>query len=136
MDRPPQQRVQPGCATAPVMDALVRAAQARGRVRDVAIFALLRFTGMRRESVAMLRVNQLDGNWGLRGVLVKGGTVRDIPVPASVMDFLHGYVQQVLIPSQDMMTPDAPLFWSTWGRRTVGKIRRPMTGKNIWRLCK
>jgi len=29
-----------------------------------------------------------------------------------------------------------PLFWSTWGKRTVGKTRAPMTGKNIWRLCK
>jgi len=29
-----------------------------------------------------------------------------------------------------------PLFWSTWGRKAVGKIRQPMTGKNVWRLCK
>ncbi len=32
--------------------------------------------------------------------------------------------------------PETPLFWSTWGRRIVGKTRAPMTGKNIWRLCK
>src|SRR5262245_8104464 len=32
--------------------------------------------------------------------------------------------------------PETPLFWSTWGRRAVGKTRAPMTGKNIWRLCK
>jgi site-specific recombinase XerC len=31
---------------------------------------------------------------------------------------------------------ETPLFWSTWGRRIVGKTRAPMTGKNIWRLCK
>src|SRR5207245_124721 len=32
--------------------------------------------------------------------------------------------------------PEAALFWSTWGRRAVGKTLAPMTGKNIWRLCK
>jgi len=31
---------------------------------------------------------------------------------------------------------DTPLFWSSWGRRGIGKARQPMTGKNIWRLCK
>jgi site-specific recombinase XerD len=31
---------------------------------------------------------------------------------------------------------ETPLFWSTWGRKRVGKVRQPMTGKNIWRLCK
>lgn len=31
---------------------------------------------------------------------------------------------------------ETPIFWSTWGRRAVGKTRAPMTGKNIWRLCK
>jgi len=136
MDRPPQQRIQPACASVPVMDALVQAAQARGRMRDVAIFLVLRFTGMRRETVATLRVNQLDGDWGLRGVLVKGGTLRDVPVPAPVMQYLRDYVEQMLVPVEGVLAPDTPLFWSTWGRKAVGKIRRPMTGKNIWRLCK
>lgn len=36
----------------------------------------------------------------------------------------------------DHITPDTPLFWSSWGRRRQGKIRRPITSKNIWRLCK
>src|SRR5262249_15268906 len=31
---------------------------------------------------------------------------------------------------------DTPLFWSSWGRRGIGKACQPMTGKNIWRLCK
>ena len=31
---------------------------------------------------------------------------------------------------------ETPIFWSTWGRRAVGTTRAPMTGKNIWRLCK
>lgn len=35
-----------------------------------------------------------------------------------------------------LLPPDTPLFWSTWGRRVVGKTKAPMTGKNIWRLCK
>jgi site-specific recombinase XerD len=118
------------------MDALVQAARRRGRPRDVAIFLLLRFTGMRRESVATLRVGHLDGEWGLRGVLSKGGKVRDIPVPGVVMRLLHGYVQGSLTVEVGTVAPETPLFWSTWGRRSVGKIRAPMTGKNVWRLCK
>jgi len=34
------------------------------------------------------------------------------------------------------IAPDTPLFWSSWGQKRQGKIRRPITGKNIWRLCK
>ncbi len=66
-----------------------RRAKARRRPRDVAIFLILRYTGMRRESVATLRVHQLDGTWGLRGVRVKGGKTRDIPLPAAVTEFLQ-----------------------------------------------
>ncbi len=36
----------------------------------------------------------------------------------------------------DTVTPETPLFWSTWGRRSGGKTRAPMTGQNVWRLCK
>jgi site-specific recombinase XerD len=32
--------------------------------------------------------------------------------------------------------PETPLFWSTWVRRSGGKTRAPMTGQNVWRLCK
>ena len=59
----------------------MEAAKTRRRPRDVAIFLILRYTGMRRESVATLRVQHLDGTWGLRGVKVKGGKTRDIPCP-------------------------------------------------------
>lgn len=136
MDRPPHQSQLPTVPGPAIMDALVRAAKARGRPRDLAIFLLLRFTGMRRQSVASLRLRHLDGEWGLRGVPTKGGKVHDIPLPAPVMQFLHAYVERVLSRELDALTPDTPLFWSTWGRRTVGKTRAPMTGKNIWRLCK
>jgi len=118
------------------MDALVEAAKARRRPRDVAIFLILRFTGNRRGSVATLQVRHLDGTWGLRGVRVKGGKTRDIPLPAAVMAFLEAYVQRVLAKEVEQVGPETPLFWSTWGRRAVGKTRAPMTGKNIWRLCK
>jgi site-specific recombinase XerD len=117
------------------MDALVEAAKRRRRPRDVAIFLILRYTGMRRESVATLRVQHLDGTWGLRGVKVKGGKTRDIPLPAAVIKFLQAYLQRVLS-RVETVGPETPLFWSTWGRRVVGKTRAPMTGKNIWRLCK
>jgi site-specific recombinase XerD len=81
-------------------------------------------------------VHHLDGLWGLRNVLVKGGKKRDVPLPSAVMAFLHEYVAQVLGKQVERAGPDTPLFWSTWGRRIVGKTRAPMTGKNIWRLCR
>ena len=77
------------------------------------LFLLLRFTGMRRDSVATLRVGQLDGECGLRGVHVKGGTTRDIPVPGPVMRFLHTYIETVLAPQGASLTPATPLFWSS-----------------------
>src|SRR5437016_12944978 len=118
-----------------IMDALVEAAKKRRRPRDVGIFLILRYTGMRRESVATLRVQHLDGAWGLRGVRVKGGKTRDIPLPSVVMRFLQAYVERVLGKQIENVGPEIPLFWSTWGRRGVGTTRAPMTGKTLWRLC-
>ena len=83
-----------------------------------------------------MRVGQLDGEWGLRNVQVKGGKVRDVPAPAPVMRFLGEYVQTVLALQQGPIAPTTPLFWSSWGKRGIGRTRAPMTGKNIWRLCK
>jgi integrase len=53
------------------MDALITAGKRRKRPRDIAIFLILRYTGMRRESVASLRLRHLDADWGLRGVYTK-----------------------------------------------------------------
>lgn len=122
--------------TPALMDALIEAARSRQRPRDVAVFLILRFTGMRRESVATLQARHLDALWGLRRVRVKGGHTRDIPLPEPVMRYLHAYVAQVVTPSVTTVVPETPLFWSVWGRRSLGKQRAPMTGKNIWRLCK
>ena len=116
-------------------DALIAAARQRKRPRDVAVFLILRYTGMRRQSVADLALRHLDASWGLRGVPVKGGMTRDLPLPSVVMTFLQAYVQLVLA-KVGKPGPDTPLFWSTWGRRGTGKTRAPMTGKNNWRLCK
>jgi site-specific recombinase XerD len=118
------------------MDALVEAAKSRRRPRDLAIFLILRYTGMRRESVAQLRVRHLDPEWGLRAVTVKGGKTRDIPLPSAVLRYLQAYVEQVLGEQAERVALETPLFWSTWGRRAVGTTRAPMTAKNIWRLCK
>ena|SRR6266851_9524796 len=85
LDRPPHRREAPTQVPGPaLMDALVRAARQRERPRDTALFLILRYTGMRRESVATLQVRHLDPQWGLRGVRVKGGTLRDIPLPSAV----------------------------------------------------
>jgi integrase/recombinase XerC len=63
LERPPHHREPltqvPGAA---IMDGM-EGAKARWRPRDVAIFLILRYTGMRRESVATLRVQHLDGAW-------------------------------------------------------------------------
>jgi site-specific recombinase XerD len=68
---------------------------------------------MRRESVATLRVHHLDGTWGLRGVLVKGGKKRGIPLPAAVMQFMNVYVEHFLVRHVERIEPDTPLFWSS-----------------------
>ncbi len=137
LERPPHHREPPKQVPgSSIMDALVEAAKRRRRPRDIAVFLILRYTAMRRESVATLQVHHLDGAWGLRGVRVKGGKTRDIPVPSAVMTFLDAYVERVLSKEVEAIGPETPLFWSTWGRRAVGTTRAPMTGKNIWRLCK
>jgi integrase len=52
------------------------------------------------------------------------------------MQLLQTFVDHVLAPEVSTGTPDTPLFWSSWGQRRQGRVRAPMTGKNIWRLCK
>jgi len=136
IDRPPRHEEPPAVPGPGIMDALIEAARQRGRPRDLAIFLLMRFTGMRRGSVAGLRIRHLDTGWGLRNVRLKGGKTQDIPVPAVVMQFLQMYIERVLVRECQTVTADTPLFWSTWGRRAGGKTRVPMAGKNIWRLCK
>lgn len=67
------------------------------RPRQVSVdLHILRFTGMRRESVATLRVRNLYPEWGLRGVLMKGGKTRDIPLPAVVSQYVHQYVENTI----------------------------------------
>lgn len=66
---------------------------------------------------------------------MKGGKLANIPLPSMVMKYLLTYVEHVLQKRAEGVGPDTPLFWSTWGRRAVGKTSAPMTGKNIWRLC-
>jgi site-specific recombinase XerD len=135
IDRPPRQERPPAVPGSAIMDALVDAARRRGRPRDLAIFLVMRFTGLRRGSVAGLQVRHLDGEWGLRGVRVKGGRQQDIPLPAPVIQYLAAYVERILARECERLTPDTALFWSTWGR-PGGIVRQPMAGKNIWRLCK
>ena len=81
-------------------------------------------------------VRNLDRGWGLRNVPVKGGKTRDIPLPAVVTQHLDRYVGQYLPTEIEEITSDTFLFWSTYEQRHQGLVRRPMEGKNIWRLCK
>jgi hypothetical protein len=67
---------------------------------------------------------------------VKGGKTRDIPLPAVVAQYVEAFIANVVAKENGPSTPDTPLFWSSWGRRHQGKVRRPMTGQNVWRLCK
>ena len=97
LDRPKVERMPPrGVPESTLMDALMKTARQRGRPRDIAMFLVLRYTGMRRDSVATLMVKHLDPSGWLRGVRVKGGALRDIPLPARVMQFLEDYVKDVL----------------------------------------
>jgi site-specific recombinase XerC len=53
LERPPHHREPPKqIPGSSIMDALVEAAKKRRRPRDVAMFLIMRYTGMRRESVA------------------------------------------------------------------------------------
>jgi hypothetical protein len=45
------------------------------------MFPMLPYSGMRRESVATVKVRYFDGQWGLRSVRVKGGKTWDPPLP-------------------------------------------------------
>ena len=137
LDRPRYERTPPKQVPGTqLMDALIAAAKRRKRPRDIAIFLIIRYTGMRRASVASLRVRHLDATWGLRGVHVKGGKTRDIPVPSIVMQFLQTYVDRVLAAEIQTVTADTPLFWSRWpAKRGIRRVM-PIHGKNIWRLCK
>jgi integrase/recombinase XerC len=74
-----------------------------------------------------LRVRNLDPQWGLRNVPVKGGKTRDIPLPAAVMQYLSSHVSQYLPNEVEEVK---------YGQRHHGIVRQPMEGKNIWRLCK
>jgi site-specific recombinase XerD len=47
--------------------------------------------------------------------------------------YLQQYIDSVVAKENGPITPDTPLFWSTWARPRQSK---PMSGKNLWRLCK
>ena len=135
LDRPPHPARAPAQVPGPeLMDQLIRAARDRHQPRDIAIFPILRFTGMHRESVAT-RVRNLYPEWGLRGGPVKGGKTRDIPLPAVVSQYVNQYVENSVAQAHGPLASDTPISWSTWGQRHRGTVTPPMTGKNIWRLC-
>ena len=101
----------------------------------MAIFLVLRYSGMRRESVATLRVRNLDRGWGLRNVPVKGGKTRDIPLPAAVMQYLDRYVSQYLPPKSMTSSPTRGVL--VYLRAAASGARAATDeGKNVWRLCK
>jgi site-specific recombinase XerC len=136
MDRPPRQAVTPAVPAPALMDALVEAARERGRPRDLAIFLLLRFTGMRRHSVATLRVRHLDPAWGLRDVPVKGGKTQDIPLPAPVNQFLSLFLERVLARECATVTPDTAEGDQIRGHRLLAlhqlvlrRVERPLA---VW----
>jgi site-specific recombinase XerD len=136
-DRPKVERDVPrGVPSSELMNRLLDAAIARGRRRDIAVLLPLRFTGMRRESIATLRVKQVDPMGWFRDVREKGGRTRDIPVPLPVIEYLLLYIKEELPKFAEEVTPETPLFWSSWGRPIVGRTRRPMRGKNLWRFLK
>ena len=75
---------------------------------------------MRRESVASLRVRHLDADWGLRGVYVKGGKTRDIPLPSVVMKFLQSLRRARARAEVGAIDARHAALLVHGGRRTVG----------------
>jgi len=49
---------------------------------------------------------------------------------------LQSFIDQAVSKEAGTITADTPIFWSTWGQARRGKVRHPMTGKNVWRLSK
>ncbi len=137
MDRPPH-RIEPPkqVPTPALMGALIEAARKRQRPRDVAVFLILRFWGMRRESVATLQARHLDALWGLRWVRgqrrahERYSVARTGDAVSACLRRAGGYAV-----CHDGHTGDAALLVCV-GRRSLGKQQAPMTGENIWRLCK
>jgi site-specific recombinase XerC len=116
LERPPNRRTHPAQVPGTaLMDRLVQAARARGRSRDIALLLTLRYSGMRRESVATLRVRHLDWSWGLRGVPVKGGDTQDVPLPSAVRQFLRQYVEGDLAAAIGTVTARHPSFLVAMG---------------------
>ena len=40
------------------------------------------------------------------------------------MRYLRAYVEQVVAPERHALDAETPLFWSVWGRRSIGMIAR------------
>lgn len=59
-----------------------------------------------------------------------------VDCPASMNQVGMDLCGEVLDPRPTTRDADTPLFWSGWERRGMGLIPQPMTGKNIWQLCK
>jgi integrase len=97
------------------------------------LFLVLRFTGMRRESVSSLRVRNLASGSGLRGVVVKGGKTRDIPLPDVVVQVLNINEIELVAP-----TGFEPVFghgrvFATLNRRIrEGKLDKTRRDLNTW----
>jgi integrase/recombinase XerC len=100
----------------------------------VAIFLIMRFTGLRRGSVAALRVRNLE--WGLRGVRVKGREDPGPPAPVRLEPLSCRLRRARTRPGMRGRDARHTNLLVELGRRTIGKMRAPMVGKNIWRLCK
>jgi hypothetical protein len=120
-----------------IMDALVEAAKQRRRPRDVAIFLILRYTAEQRRvlvdpldmpdqevlDVHAHKLHHRRGQWNVPRLAALHANASQAPRAVEVMDAQsrHGF---------------APHAGSSWGRGGVGKTKAPMTGKNVWRLCK
>ena len=76
--------------------------------------------------------------WGAPGgrCLRMADYVRRLPAPRRRRSVLMLPTLDYLPTQVDVVSSDTPRFWSTYGQRRQGLVRRPMEGKNIWRLCK
>jgi integrase/recombinase XerD len=108
------------------LEEVAKLINAAGTLMQRTLLMVLYGTGMRRTEVSLLKVSDIDSSRMMIHVeLGKGGTSRDIPLSATLLETLREYWR--------WKKPRIYLFPSSEGQRGES---RPISDKTIWYACK
>jgi integrase/recombinase XerD len=108
------------------LEEVAKLINAAGTLMQRTLLMVLYGTGMRRTEVSLLKVSDIDSSRMMIHVeLGKGGTSRDIPLSATLLETLREYWR--------WKKPRIYLFPSSEGQRGESK---PISDKTIWYACK